>query len=186
MKLDVDDPTRSVDINAIYDNLPAAFAGESGAPKLQTAALDPSVNLIVSPTSGTSVDLFKFRDGTSTQADQVANLGSCIAIVSGEITVSFTYTTDKTGTGDIDTPASLIVKLLSRIGITTTVYDQPVGANETNRTKTTNITVNAGDRIVATVAGGSSEPDPKMVEISTSGVFVKSGVDTQGIIRGFL
>lgn len=95
MLLGIDDPARSVDVNAIFDNIPALANGDTGAPDIVEAALSASVQTklnaganaarLDAPTSGTA--FLNKNIGEFSSAGLGSNInetqGSFFGVVSG-------------------------------------------------------------------------------------------------------
>lgn len=125
MLLDVDDPARSVDIKAIEENIRALAEGATGAPKIQPAALDPSIAVIAPGTAGTTVTQKFMGTVFSTATDIFTSMGGqedatavFTAFVDSVVTVQFDYdntqgssgnasvTATGSATGSVNIPAS--------------------------------------------------------------------------------
>ena len=180
MLLDIDKPARSVDIKAIYNNTEAMCNGDAGAPKIQAAALDPSIGLLVAPTTGTSVLVYqnpvdKISYNPVTGAIGVVNTLQ----VGGAATITATINTEKTGAGTIDTEAHLEVYKTAGINghaVKTILHTQVIGATEVNLPFSYNATgLIAYDKIYFEVFGGSSGSDPDLVKITATDASLKSG-----------
>lgn len=189
MLLGVNEPARSVDINAIYDNTAAMANGDAGAPEITEAALDTNVTTklnagangskLEAPLAGTT---YLLRNGGSSsgsftgvdidEAYGYLNVDIVSKVIAtGAITVEFTSTfTLNSGTTQM----------------TVTVYTDGTIANShtysasvSNDLRTFNIGVTKGQNVWARVtidgAGGSGNGS-----YSTSVVY-KAGNDVLGL-----